>query len=213
VEALSILSDDVRGLWCPQSIQVLNEPPSSLDFFRNFVAKSMPCIIRNAIRSEDDSTPLLLSLDDLVDTCAKSSNHRNQNVRTDMLLTVDVTPDGHGDCVRTVRKRGEKGTHTRMFVKPEERQMTMTQFREELRRGHSEWMEEGNKIVNHSDLLQDEDGLEVHNLYIDDDGDHNNDAQRNSSPSDDAVPTDPTKKMASVLYYSRQVSILDFYAV
>jgi len=199
-EALAILSDDVRGLWCPQSIPMLNEPPSSLEFFRNFVAKSMPCIIRNAIRSEDGSTPLLLSLDDLVNICTNSSDNRNHSESKDMLLTVDVTPDGNGDCIRTVRERGKQGTRTRMFVKPEERQMTMTQFREELRRGHGEWTQEGQKPDNHGESLQDEDGLEIHDLYIDDD----NDAQSNSSPSDDAVPTDPTKKMASVLYYSRQ---------
>jgi hypothetical protein len=53
------------------------------------------------------------------------------------MLTVDVTPDGHGDCVRSVMKmmnESEGPTRRRMFVKPHKMKMNIRTFRDLLRR-------------------------------------------------------------------------------
>ncbi|KAL7577605.1 hypothetical protein ACA910_015126 [Epithemia clementina (nom. ined.)] len=112
--AIESLSEDVEYLWCQSSsssIPIYHEPPSALDFFRNHVSVSRPCIIRNAILCPDEnhnndgddndddvgatttttsssSHPLQLTLDDLLEQTPN------------LMLYVDVTPDGHGDCLR-----------------------------------------------------------------------------------------------------------------
>ena len=50
---------------------------------------------------------------------------------------MDVTPDGHGDCVRSVMdmtNESEGPTRRRMFVKPHEKRMKIKTFRDLLRR-------------------------------------------------------------------------------
>ena len=73
--------------------------------------------MRNAIPS------LNLTLDDIIDHVGEKTD-----------LTVDVTPDGHGDAVRTVecKLKGTPGVQ-KMFVKPHEQEMTMDEFRTLLR--------------------------------------------------------------------------------
>jgi hypothetical protein len=162
-ETLESFADDVGSLWCSPRIPVLKEPPSSLEFSRDFVSRSRPCIIQHAISAGgvghehendhghgDDSgrcrsgPPLLLTLDDLV--------ARMKGV--DAVLDVNATPDGHGDCLRRVAVPAP-ATSTRtnsstagdddegaaedepsiinMFVEPESRNMSFPQFRDRLR--------------------------------------------------------------------------------
>lgn len=133
-ESLNNLADDVGSLWHSplKQIPVLEQPPSPLIFLRDFVSVSRPCIIRNCIPSHDNADqPLVLTLDNLVELCRSN--------KADMKLTCDVTPDGHGDCVRTVKTDGTSKRKKRFFVKPEERSMTIQQFRTELREGREEW--------------------------------------------------------------------------
>lgn len=69
-----------------------------------------------------------LTLDDII-----------RHVGEDTILTVDVTPDGHGDCIRSVvdmKNESEKLKRRRMFVKPHEKRMDIKTFRDLLRRGH-----------------------------------------------------------------------------
>lgn len=50
---------------------------------------------------------------------------------------MDVTPDGHGDCVRSVMdvtNESERPTRRQMFVKPHEKRMKIKTFRDLLRR-------------------------------------------------------------------------------
>ena len=59
-------------------------------------------------------------------------------VGIDAVLTVDVTPDGHGDCIRSVVEQPTDGQHAtqkqqRMFVKPHEERMEIGKFRNLLR--------------------------------------------------------------------------------
>jgi jumonji domain-containing protein 7 len=152
-ETLESLADDVGSLWASSRIPVLEEPPSSLEFLRDFVSKSRPCIIQHSILAKNDNVendddagrrgpPLLLSLDDLV--------ARMEGV--DVLLDVNATPDGHGDCLRRVAvpaTRTNRSTNTagdgndegasdqssiiEIFVEPEVRKMSFPRFRDRLR--------------------------------------------------------------------------------
>ena len=144
-ETLESFADDVDSLWASSSIPILEEPPSSLEFLRDFVSRSRPCIIKNAILTENDDDdnddnsrrsrsssrpPLLLSLDDLV------ALMEGVNV----VLDVNATPDGHGDCLRRVgvptRTEGaveKELSIIDMFVEPELRKMSFPQFRDRLR--------------------------------------------------------------------------------
>jgi jumonji domain-containing protein 7 len=63
-------------------------------------------------------------LDDLVTFCRDKGEQ-------DIMLTVDVTPDGHGDAIRTVKSRD--GIQKCMFVKPQEQEMSIIEFRNRLR--------------------------------------------------------------------------------
>ena len=141
-------SDDVGSLWC-RPIAVLDRPPDSLSFLRgerardvclgnhtltdppkDFVHPHVPCIIRNTIHS-DKGSPLILGLDDIVDI-----------VGDGVELTVDVTPDGHGDCVRCVRTGDADGRGSgirKLFVKPHEQKMTLSDFRHHLREQESSY--------------------------------------------------------------------------
>jgi len=128
-EALEKFSDDVGSLWC-RPVTVLDCPPDSFTFLRDFVHPSVPCIIRNAITDG----ALHLTLDDIIDRVGEA-----------VVLTVDVTPDGHGDCVRDVLDSSNnitddgKSLHRtetirQMFVKPHEQQMSIAEFRHLLRK-------------------------------------------------------------------------------
>ena len=88
-------------------------------FVEDYVSPKVPCIIRNAIPS------LNLTLDEIIDHVGEKTE-----------LTVDVTPDGHGDAVRTVqcKSKGATGVQKMMFVKPHEQEMTISEFRPLLRR-------------------------------------------------------------------------------
>jgi len=171
-KTLENFSDDVQHLWCPQSIPILEQPPLPMSFLRDYVSKSTPCIIRNSIMNHDNFN-LSLTLDDLVNVC-------KADCREDLMLTVDVTPDGHGDVVRTVLQDGE--TQKRMFVKPQEKQMTLSEFRNGLRIQSRRGC--------HNPVEIDESGKAIFPLETLDEGDA---ASSSFCDSD------------KVLYYSRQV--------
>ena len=152
-DTLAAFSDDVGGLWC-RPIAVLESPPDSITFLRNYVHPNMPCVINNAIPSnQDNDIPLTMTLDDIIDV-----------VGEDTKITVDVTPDGHGDCIRNVVEveSDSDGHHTKntqqqhhMFVKPHEQSMEIRKFRDMLRRcegatGSNKIEEEGKDTVDSS---------------------------------------------------------------
>jgi len=145
-------SDEVDSLWCRhrREIPILDEPPNALTFVRDYVAMSRPCIIRNAVLSRRTNSPLKLTLDDIISTCSSkvSANENDDDDKKaieDITLSVNVTPDGYGDCIRTVvvdetddgLNNGDKNNHhmktKKMFVRPEERTMSLVQFRDLLR--------------------------------------------------------------------------------
>jgi len=85
-------------------------------------------------------------LDDLLQLISEQAE-----VSANLTITVNITPDGHGDCLRKVRKRQSFNSETNrtndtsiastidveeeilMFVKPLECQMTLREFQEHLR--------------------------------------------------------------------------------
>jgi Cupin-like domain len=134
VDPLEVLADTVSSLWVSSEtwqIPVLDQPPTPLHFLREFVALSRPCIIRNAFLSSPNA-PLLNDLcnvihgdggggnqvpvveDDDNDFCSSINTTSSQ-----LKLTVAVTPDGHGDCIRNVATIGLA------FVEPAEEVMTL----------------------------------------------------------------------------------------
>lgn len=186
IEALKGYSDDVKYLWCPHVIPVLEQPPSSIFFLRYHVAKSVPCIIRNAMTTTQVTSSLhainnlSLTLDDLVDIC-------HDQCQGHIVLTVDVTPDGHGDCVRSVKLKGDTH-HKRMFVKPQEREMKISEFRDTLRLGRR-LASDCTRVLD-----MDENGRAIFSLL----GPSDDEREKGISSPDDCN---------SVLYYSRQVRL------
>jgi jumonji domain-containing protein 7 len=128
-QAVEDFAEDVKFLWCPANIPVLEEPPSALEFLRDYVSASRPCIIRNAIC--EGNKALLLTLDDLVASTP------------DLEFAVDVSPDGNADVLRLVVEddlsnndvsNAEKRHAKPMFVQPEERRMSVAEFQANLRK-------------------------------------------------------------------------------
>jgi len=163
-ETLESFHDDVQYLWSSSDIPLYENPPSALNFLRNHVALSRPCIIRNSItvtrpethESNSDASrnigsdataagtvPLTMTMDDLVRLFPETDE--NPNVDSSPLekgqislptLCVDVTSDGHGDCLRRVAiDGGVLGREEKVFVKPLETIMSLSEFRRRLRKG------------------------------------------------------------------------------
>ncbi len=120
--------------------------------------------------------PFTLTLDEIIDLIGENET-----------LTVDVTPDGHGDCIRSVIQ--DYDTHSnqprRIFVKPHEMRMSIGKFRDALRRCQEKEV--------------DSNGLTAYPLYhrhvdenFDDDGFVGGDRHR------------------PVVYYSKQVRLTGF---
>ena len=128
--ALKALSQNVRDFWAPTiEVQRLKSPPTSDIFLRDFVRPSIPVVIEGGMRR----WPAMhkWSAQYLSQTCGQR------------LVSVNVTPDGLADAVKPVkeatRRRGSSSTldaescsanfpAPRLFVKPEERKMTMASF-------------------------------------------------------------------------------------
>jgi hypothetical protein len=111
MEPLQTLVDDSDGLWVPSSVPRIHKP-SSLLFLREYVSKSIPCIITGAI--DDWGAMRKWDLDYLCDHVG------------DTEVSVNVTPSGHGDCCVDA---AELGT---VFVMPEERRMSFASFSQHL---------------------------------------------------------------------------------
>jgi hypothetical protein len=117
--ALESFSEDVGLLWRGPIVPTLQRPPTSLEFSRDYVAKNRPCIIRNAM-IDQGGIPLHLTLDDIT-----------EKINPQTKITVDCTPDGHGDVVRAVRLAD--GSIQQTFVQPHEQEMTLEEFHKKLR--------------------------------------------------------------------------------
>eukprot|EP00735_Rhodelphis_limneticus_P010238 TRINITY_DN2958_c0_g1::TRINITY_DN2958_c0_g1_i1::g.3891::m.3891 TRINITY_DN2958_c0_g1::TRINITY_DN2958_c0_g1_i1::g.3891 ORF type:complete len:376 (+),score=66.58,sp/P0C870/JMJD7_HUMAN/45.95/2e-93,Cupin_8/PF13621.1/5e-78,Cupin_4/PF08007.7/2.9e+03,Cupin_4/PF08007.7/0.083,JmjC/PF02373.17/5.5e+03,JmjC/PF02373.17/0.69 TRINITY_DN2958_c0_g1_i1:2-1129(+) len=106
---ISVLSEFIecsRDLYVPLEIEKIDFP-SSIEFYRKYVSQNLPVVIRNAF----DHWPAMekWNMDYF------SERLKGQDV------SVNVTPDGYGDCI-----------HSGVFVKPEERKIPFSEFRQNL---------------------------------------------------------------------------------
>ncbi|CAJ1925901.1 unnamed protein product [Cylindrotheca closterium] len=113
---LETFAENVEFLWKQANVPVLPCPPSPIQFLRDHIQCSKPCIIRNAI-TDENGVPMRLTLDDIAERLDPKKT----------MLTVDVTPDGHGDSVRTMSDGSS------IFIQPAECEMTIEEFRRRLR--------------------------------------------------------------------------------
>lgn len=177
---LQSFHEDVQYLWTtPSGIPVYDEPPSPLDFLRNHVAVSRPCIIRNAIRGRG-GMPLQVTLDELVEHFPQLNLH------------VDITPDGHGDCLRQVSMPSEGANTEKTFVKPMSYKMTVVDFCEHLRAGRAKQVKEVSNSITGTDTLLDQIADRTF-VSTDETSEDLGQQQNNAVQLDDCV-----------LYYSRQ---------
>jgi jumonji domain-containing protein 7 len=140
-EALDAFSDNVSSLWLTFVVPIVERETTSLEFCRDFVSKSRPCILRN--------TAMGLSLPSWTvgDVQALCGN--------ELKVTVNVTPDGHGDSIRTVRlvsEHSQPQVVERAFVLPEERNMRLHDFVEALRDEKAEPSQQAREEVDSSGL-------------------------------------------------------------
>jgi len=223
---LESFHEDVQYLWTPPCggntipVQVYDEPPSSFNFLRNHVSVSRPCIIRNSILVHNDHdddgsstrnwndvvVPLQMTLDDLVQQFPDNNkNDDNDNDESSSLpsplplLTVDVTPDGHGDCLRNVvvpSSTKTKEVTRKVFVKPLEREMTLSTFRRHLRRGRHKQQQRQQQQRGGRGTMKNKNTIISNRVFLE------GEEEVTTTTEDDQQDTNFLDD--SVLYYSRQ---------
>ncbi|XP_008217295.2 bifunctional peptidase and (3S)-lysyl hydroxylase Jmjd7 [Nasonia vitripennis] len=117
LNAFQTLSQESKELYIPTEIIEIEEAISPLDFYRNYVSKNIPVVIRGGIKHWK-------ALD-------KWSIPYFKEKLANKLVTVAVTPNGYADAI--AKEKTLHGTNDKeVFVMPEERQMTMNDFLEKL---------------------------------------------------------------------------------
>jgi peptidyl-lysine (3S)-dioxygenase / protease len=116
MKSLLNLSDSTKGILLNfyligfyYGVDILESPPTSFEFYKNYVAQNKPCIIKNAFNEWDA----------LKKWTAKYLGSTLDNV------LVDVTPNGRADAITKI---GEE----EVFMIPDSVEMKMSQFLEEL---------------------------------------------------------------------------------
>jgi Cupin-like domain len=108
-ETLQNWAENVDALWKPSRVQVLDETPCAIEFLRDFISPNRPCIIQGAISDPSTGQPLRVPQDaDFVewiqDKISSFQGGIDECYRIqDTEITVNVTPDGHGDTLRQVK--------------------------------------------------------------------------------------------------------------
>jgi peptidyl-lysine (3S)-dioxygenase / protease len=103
-EPFRILSQEARELYLEKTISRI-QVPSALVFYRDYVSRNRPVIIENAL----NQWPALSKW--------QNSDYLRQQL-ANTLVTIDVTPDGYGDCVKLHK----------YFVTPLEEKMQFNYF-------------------------------------------------------------------------------------
>ncbi|KAJ8681519.1 hypothetical protein QAD02_017311 [Eretmocerus hayati] len=116
-ESFRVLSQESRELYIPKKIPEVDQSLPPLEFYRNYVSKNIPVLIRNGIKHwkavEKWSIPFF-----------------KEKLR-DKLVNVAVTPNGYADAITKERKAARYGD-VEYFALPDERMMTMSSFLENL---------------------------------------------------------------------------------
>jgi jumonji domain-containing protein 7 len=122
-EALVGLADDTKDYWVTTTVPRLNVP-SAVQFMREAVMAYQPVIITGMV----DEWP----------ATAKWSQEYLTDVLGDRKVNVNLTPDGHGDCVKRVHYKLPGGNPELLteqedcFVYPAEHDMTISEFYDTL---------------------------------------------------------------------------------
>lgn len=115
-EAFEFLSNEAKDLYLGTHVPELYEIPTSIEFVRDYVAKNLPVVIREATL---DHWPAI--------TKWNSKHFRTLMGQKD--VTVAITPNGYADGL--AEKDGDE-----YFVMPLERQMAMNDFLDTLDNHH-----------------------------------------------------------------------------
>lgn len=102
-EALLNLSSEAQELYLTDEVPILEETPSPLKFYREYVAPNIPVIFRGAVKHWP--------------ACTKWTSEYLRNRIGDKVVTVAVTPNGYADA-----------PNNGYFVMPEERSMKFGDF-------------------------------------------------------------------------------------
>lgn len=119
--SIAKLREDVADFWQPlhNVARVDASTLSPLEFYRQYVSKSVPVILTSAMQHAAEWQQALLHW---------QSDAYLIEAAGDEPVTVDVTPFGFGDAVLPLGGADDK----KLFVMPEEREMTLQQFLEVL---------------------------------------------------------------------------------
>ncbi|KYN41660.1 JmjC domain-containing protein 7 [Trachymyrmex septentrionalis] len=112
-EAFHILSQEAKELYLQSEVAEINHSITPLAFYREYVSKNVPLVIRGAIKHWP-------AID-------KWSIPYFRKVLADEKISVAVTPNGYADAVI----KGDDGTKE-FFVMPEERLLTISAFLDTL---------------------------------------------------------------------------------
>lgn len=107
-------------LYLPKEVQILNDIPEPLEFYRNWVAPNIPFVIKGGI----NSWPAV----------KKWNKEYFTQVLKDKKISVAVTPNGYADAIT---KTTINGKPTECFVLPEERLITLSDFLTKLEEGEN----------------------------------------------------------------------------
>ena len=93
------LSNDVGDFWVSSTVKVL-ENPSSVEFLRECVASYQPAILKGLIGDWPAIKEWnLATICEKLDAASDSGGAKR-------LLKVNMTPDGHGDCIKEMTSDG-----------------------------------------------------------------------------------------------------------
>ncbi|GAB9475525.1 putative phospholipase [Globisporangium polare] len=117
--SIAKLREDVADFWQPlhSVARVDASALSPLEFYRQYVSKSVPVVLTNAMQHAAEWQQALVHW---------QSDAYLVEAAGDEQVAVDVTPFGFGDAVLPL------GADNELFVMPEEREMTLQQFLEVL---------------------------------------------------------------------------------
>ncbi|XP_012226382.2 bifunctional peptidase and (3S)-lysyl hydroxylase JMJD7 [Linepithema humile] len=111
-EAFHILSQEAKELYLQSEVAQINHAITPLTFFREYVSKNIPLIIKGAVKHWP--------------AVSKWSIPFFRKVLGDETVAVAVTPNGYADAV------ARKDDGNEFFVMPEERLLTMSEFLDTL---------------------------------------------------------------------------------
>lgn len=110
----------ILELYLPKEVEVLNDIPEPLEFYRNWVAPNLPFVIKGGIKS----WPAL----------KKWNKEYFIKVLQDKKISVAVTPNGYADAVTETIIDGKTIV---CFALPEERLVTISDFLTKLENGEN----------------------------------------------------------------------------